>query len=147
MAWTGTSPFAIGVAIALFALRMFAITAFYHRYFSHRAFRTTRGWQFVFAVLGAAAVQRGPLWWAAHHRRHHAHSDQPNDTHSARQDGFLWSHMGWFLVRENFATRTRLVRDLARERGGLQRFFQDCVIGLARRRLDRELAPGSDVEP
>jgi len=112
--WTGASAFAVGLAVALFAVRMFAITAFYHRYFSHRAFRTTRGWQFVFAVLGATAVQRGPLWWAAHHRHHHAHSDQPGDAHSALQDGFLWSHMGWFLARENFATRTRLVRDLAR---------------------------------
>jgi len=112
--WTGTSALAVGLAVGLFALRMFAITAFYHRYFSHRAFRTTRGWQFVFAVLGASAVQRGPLWWAAHHRHHHVHSDQPGDAHSARQDGFLWSHMGWFLARENFPTRTRLVRDLAR---------------------------------
>ena len=112
--WTGWSPFAIGTAVALYAVRMFAITAFYHRYFSHRAFRTSRFWQFVFAVIGAAAVQRGPLWWAAHHRHHHAHSDRPEDAHSALQDGFLWSHMGWFLARQNFPTRSHLVRDLAR---------------------------------
>ena len=112
--WTGWSPFAVAVAVALYAVRMFAITAFYHRYFSHRAFRASRGWQFIFAVLGASAVQRGPLWWAAHHRHHHAHSDKPGDAHSALQDGFLWSHMGWFLARENFATRDHLVRDLAR---------------------------------
>ena len=111
---TGWSPFAAGLAVALFALRMFAITAFYHRYFSHRTFRTSRAWQFVFAVLGASAVQRGPLWWAAHHRHHHVHSDRPQDPHSALQHGFLRSHMGWFLARENFATRTRLVRDLSR---------------------------------
>ena len=112
--WTGWSPFAVGTAVALYAIRMFAITAFYHRYFSHRAFRTSRFWQFVFAVIGAAAVQRGPLWWAAHHRHHHAHSDRPEDSHSALQDGFLWSHMGWFLARQNFPTRSHLVRDLAR---------------------------------
>jgi stearoyl-CoA desaturase (delta-9 desaturase) len=112
--WTGWSPFAVAIAVALYAARMFAITAFYHRYFSHRAFRASRGWQFVFAVLGASAVQRGPLWWAAHHRHHHAHSDKPGDAHSARQDGWLWSHMGWFLARENFATRTHLIRDFAR---------------------------------
>ena len=112
--WTGWSAFAVAVAIGLYVVRMFAITAFYHRYFSHRTFRTSRGWQFVFAVLGAAAMQRGPLWWAAHHRHHHAYSDQPGDAHSVRQDGFLWSHMGWFLARENFATRSHLVRDLAR---------------------------------
>ena len=112
--WTGWSPFAVTVAAALYVVRMFAVTAFYHRYFSHRSFRASRAWQFGFAVLGATAVQRGPLWWAAHHRRHHAHSDRPGDAHSARQDGFLWSHMGWFLARENFATRMHLVRDLAR---------------------------------
>lgn len=112
--WTGWSAFAVGTAIVLYAVRMFAITAFYHRYFSHRAFRTSRFWQFVFAVVGAAAVQRGPLWWAAHHRHHHRHSDLPDDAHSAVQDGFLWSHMGWFLARQNFPTRSHLVRDLAR---------------------------------
>ena len=112
--WVGWSWFAVAVAALLYAVRMFAITAFYHRYFAHRAFRASRGWQFAFAVLGASAVQRGPLWWAAHHRHHHAHSDKPGDAHSALQDGFLWSHMGWFLARENFATRSHLIRDLAR---------------------------------
>jgi stearoyl-CoA desaturase (delta-9 desaturase) len=112
--WTGTSPLAVALAAALFGVRMFAITAFYHRYFSHRAFRTSRAAQFAFALLGSAAVQRGPLWWASHHRHHHAHSDRPTDQHSARQHGFLWSHVGWFLARGNFATRHERVTDLAR---------------------------------
>jgi stearoyl-CoA desaturase (delta-9 desaturase) len=112
--WTGVSTSALTVAIALYAVRMFAITAFYHRYFSHRTFRTSRVAQFLFAALGASAVQRGPLWWAAHHRHHHAHSDEPSDQHSARQHGFAWSHVGWFLSRENFATRSHLVTDLDR---------------------------------
>ncbi len=112
--WTGTSTVAVGIAVSLFLVRMFAITAFFHRYFSHRAFRTSRGAQFVFALLGASAVQRGPLWWAAHHRHHHAHADRPEDCHSPQVGGFWWSHVGWFLVRENFATRLRLVPDLAR---------------------------------
>ncbi|MET0659179.1 MAG: acyl-CoA desaturase, partial [Steroidobacteraceae bacterium] len=74
--WVGVSPIALTVALVSYMLRMFAVTAFYHRYFSHRAFKTKRALQFVFAVLGASAVQRGPLWWAAHHRHHHAHADQ-----------------------------------------------------------------------
>ncbi len=127
----GWSPFAVGVAVALYALRMFAITGFYHRYFSHRAFRTSRGMQFLFALLGAAAVQRGPLWWASHHRHHHANSDNASDQHSPQQHGFLWSHIGWFLSRANFATRGELVRDLARypELRFLDRF--DIVVPLA----------------
>ena len=112
--WTGTSAVAVATAVALFWLRMFAITAFYHRYFSHRAFSTSRAAQFLFAVLGATAVQRGPLWWAAHHRRHHAEADGQADAHSPKVHGFLWSHVGWFLARENFATREKLVPDLAR---------------------------------
>ncbi len=112
--FVGISFTAVAVAIGLYALRMFAITAFYHRYFAHRAFKTSRPLQFVFAVLGATAVQRGPLWWAAHHRHHHANADRPLDSHSPKQHGFLWSHMGWFLSRANFPTKTHLVRDLAR---------------------------------
>jgi stearoyl-CoA desaturase (Delta-9 desaturase) len=112
--WVGVSATAIAVAAGLYALRLFAVTGFYHRYFSHRAYRTSRAAQFVFAVLGAAATQRGPLWWASHHRHHHRHADTENDAHSARQHGFAWSHTGWFLACGNFSTRMALVPDLAR---------------------------------
>lgn len=111
--WVGVSAAAVGVAIALYALRMFAITAFYHRYFAHHAFRTGRVAQCVFALLGASAAQRGPLWWASHHRHHHVHSDQPQDSHSALQHGFAWSHLGWFMADGNFRTRTELVKSFA----------------------------------
>lgn len=110
--WVGSSPTAVIVATVLYAARMFAITGFYHRYFSHRAFRASRGAQFAFAVLGASAVQRGPLWWASHHRHHHAHADTGADAHSPRHAGALWAHCGWFLARDNFATRNEWVKDL-----------------------------------
>lgn len=109
--WVGYSSIAVAAALILYAVRMFAITGFYHRYFSHRSFRTSRPAQFVFAVLGAAAVQRGPIWWSAHHRHHHARADEEDDVHSPVRHGFLWSHMGWFLSQANFATRTGLVND------------------------------------
>jgi len=112
--WVGVSAGAVGVAFGLYALRMFAITAFYHRYFAHQAFRTGRAMQFVFALLGASAAQRGPLWWASHHRHHHVHADEPADSHSALRHGFAWSHLGWFMARENFAVREELVKSLAR---------------------------------
>ena len=111
--WVGYSATAVLVAVFLYAARMFAITAFYHRFFSHRTFKTSRFAQFVFAVLGNSAAQRGPLWWAAHHRHHHRHSDLEEDTHSPRQHGFLWSHMFWFTSRSNFRTRHELVRDFS----------------------------------
>ncbi len=109
----GWSPVALGVAIALYWLRMFGITAFYHRYFSHRAFRTGRVVQFLGAVLAASATQRGPLWWAAHHRQHHRHTDTDRDAHSPHAHGFWWSHVFWFTTRENFATDLHQVRDFA----------------------------------
>ena len=114
--WVGWSWTAVGVAVALYWIRAFAITAFYHRYFSHRTFRTSRFLQFLYAVLGASAVQRGPLWWAAHHRLHHRNSDRPEDVHSPHQHGFWWSHMGWITAPANFPTRLDAVPDLVRYR-------------------------------
>ena len=111
--WVGFSWFALCFAIALYVLRMFAITGFYHRYFSHKAFRTSRAFQFVLAVMGATAVQRGPLWWASHHRHHHAYSDEHKDSHSPLQHGFLWSHLGWFLASRNFKTQSHRVKEFA----------------------------------
>lgn len=131
--WVGWSPFAVSVAVVLYVVRMFAITGLYHRYFSHRAFKTSRLGQFLFALLGACAVQRGPLWWAAHHRHHHRHSDTEHDRHSPLQHGFLWSHMGWFMSRSNFATNLRAVSDLAKfpELRFLDRFDALVAICLA----------------
>jgi stearoyl-CoA desaturase (delta-9 desaturase) len=111
------APFAwrwLALAAALYAVRMFAITAGYHRYFSHRAYRTSRAFQLLLAVLGTTAVQKGPLWWAAHHRDHHRHSDGPEDVHSPLQRGFWWSHVGWILSERHDRTKVEGVRDLAR---------------------------------
>ncbi len=128
--WVGWSPLAVAVAVLAYWVRMFAVTAFYHRYFSHRTFRTSRLVQFLFAVLGSAAAQRGPLWWAGHHRHHHRHSDTDGDLHSPREHGFWWSHMLWITTRSNFPTRLYNVSDLARfpELRVLDRF--DVIIPL-----------------
>lgn len=112
--WVEASWFAVAVAVALYAVRMFAITGFYHRYFSHKAFKTSRPVQFVFAAIGASSVQRGPLWWAAHHRHHHRVTDTPADPHSPGQHGFWWSHMGWFLTPRGFRTNWDAIPDLRR---------------------------------
>ncbi len=112
--YVGWSAFAVTMAIVLYLIRMFAITAFYHRYFSHKAFKTSRIMQFIFAALGATAIQRGALWWAAHHRIHHATADKETDQHSPKRHGFLWSHTGWFLARSNFKTRQNDIKDFAK---------------------------------
>ena len=107
----GVSAAAVVVAVGLYLSRMFFVTAFYHRYFSHRAFSAGRVMQFVMAILGATAGQRGPLWWAAHHRDHHLKADSAHDPHSPAHCGVLFSHTLWFLTRGSFHTRTRRVRD------------------------------------
>ena len=112
--WVGYSGFAIGFALFMFLFRMFAVTAFYHRYFSHKSFKTSRFMQFVFGVLGNTTIQRGPIWWASHHRWHHRVSDQPEDPHSPKQYGLFWSHMGWFMSKAHFAPRLELVKDLVK---------------------------------
>jgi len=112
--WVGVSGVAVAVAAGLYAARMFAITAFYHRYFSHRSFKTSRVVQWLGAAVACSAGQRGPLWWAAHHRHHHKHSDQDEDLHSPSLVGLLRSHMGWFLTRNGFTLHERYVRDWMR---------------------------------
>lgn len=132
--WVEVSVTAVIVSLVLYALRMFAITGFYHRYFAHKAFKTSRLIQFIFAFLGATAAQRGPLWWASHHRHHHAYSDKLQDAHSPVQHGFIWSHLGWFLANKNFVTDTERVKDLNQypELRFLDRFdaFAPIVLGL-----------------
>ena len=112
--WVGGSWFAIWTAVALYFLRMFAVTGIYHRYFSHKTYSTSRFGQFLLALFAATTVQRGALWWAYHHRHHHQHSDEPADAHSPHVHGFLWSHIGWITSRRNFPTDYSKIRDLAR---------------------------------
>ena len=112
--WTGVPATAVWVGIFLYWLRMFGITGGYHRYFSHRSFKTSRGLQLCFAILGTASIQKGPLWWASTHRKHHKYSDTPSDVHSPIQRGFWYSHIGWILSQEHVETDMRLIKDFAR---------------------------------
>ena len=112
--WTGITPTALALCAALYLIRVFAVTAGYHRYFSHRSYRTSRATQFVLAVLCQSTTQRGVLWWAAIHRHHHLHSDTELDVHSRRQHGFWYAHMGWIFARSNDKPDYALVQDLAR---------------------------------
>ncbi|HYC89963.1 MAG TPA: acyl-CoA desaturase [Thermoanaerobaculia bacterium] len=126
--WSWTS---VAIAAALYLVRMFGITGIYHRYFSHRTFRTSRAAQFVFALIAASSAQRGPLWWAANHREHHRASDTEGDPHSPLRVGFFRAHAGWFMSSRFYATNYRRIQDFARfpELVWLNRF--DSVVPLA----------------
>ena len=128
----------LGLLVGVFAVRMFAVTAGYHRYFSHRTFRTGRVFQFLLAALAVTSVQKGVLWWAAHHRDHHRFSDTPRDVHSPVQRGFWWSHVGWILSTQHGGTDTERIKDFNRfpelrwlERWHLLPFITLCVVAFA----------------
>jgi len=114
-------PFVVGISwtsvvvcLLLYYVRMFFITGFYHRYFSHRTFRTSRWFQFAMAFAGTTAAQKGPLWWSAWHREHHKYSDTLEDVHSAKQHGLWWSHAGWILCDKYHHTKKKFVGDFKR---------------------------------
>jgi stearoyl-CoA desaturase (Delta-9 desaturase) len=130
---TGWSWSGLALALALYYGRMFFLTAAFHRYFAHRSFKTSRPFQLVLAIGGTLCAQKGPLWWAAHHRRHHRFSDGPRDVHSPRQRGFWWSHVGWILGPDHEQTDLDAIRDFASypELRWLNRHYLVAPIALA----------------
>jgi len=102
------------LALALYFVRMFGVTGGYHRYFAHRTYKAGRVVQFLLAFLAQTSAQKGALWWASHHRLHHAKSDQEGDVHSVKIDGFFWSHVGWILTKEHEDTDEDRIRDLVK---------------------------------
>ena len=111
--FTGVTRFDVLLCIGLYSARMFFITGVYHRYFAHRSYKMGRVMQFLMAFGGTLAVQKGPLWWAAHHRHHHKYSDETNDVHSPLK-GLFWSHMGWIMCRKFQPTQLQLIQDFAK---------------------------------
>src|SRR6266446_2738450 len=111
--WTGITWQSVAICAALYWLRIFAIGAGYHRYFSHRAYATSRAFQFVLAVLSQSTAQKSVLWWAAKHRHHHLHSDTEHDVHSPRHKGFFYSHLGWIFARKHDKTDLVKIADFA----------------------------------
>jgi len=109
LSWRGAA-----LCLALYLPRMFFVTGGYHRYFSHRSYKTSRWFQFVLAFGAEMTAQKGVLWWAAHHRLHHKLSDEPGDLHSVKQSGFWWSHVGWILARDLESTEVARIRDFSK---------------------------------
>jgi stearoyl-CoA desaturase (delta-9 desaturase) len=112
--WMDVSVWDFVMCFGLYVVRMFGVTAGYHRYFSHKTYKMGRVMQFLMALLAMSGAQKGVLWWASHHRHHHKHSDDEHDVHSPRQKGFWYSHVGWILDPKWEVTREESVRDLSR---------------------------------
>jgi stearoyl-CoA desaturase (Delta-9 desaturase) len=134
VAIAGWSWSAVALSAAIYFVFMFGITAGYHRYFAHRSYKTSRAFQFILALIGTFTLQKGVLWWAAHHRRHHRESDQEGDVHSPVQRGFYWAHMGWIMAEDYMETDWDGIKDMARYpelRWLNQHFILPCVVGCA----------------
>ncbi|MCB0320874.1 MAG: acyl-CoA desaturase [Bdellovibrionales bacterium] len=112
--WTGATFFDWALCFSLYVIRMFFVTAGYHRYFSHRTYQTSRIFQFILAFMAETSAQKGILWWSANHRLHHKYSDTPKDPHSMKIYGFWYSHLGWILGPDYKESRWDLVRDLVK---------------------------------
>jgi stearoyl-CoA desaturase (Delta-9 desaturase) len=112
--WSGITWQAVAIGVGLYWLRIFAIGAGYHRLFSHRAYSTSRAFQFILAFIAQSSAQKSVLWWASKHRHHHLHSDTEHDVHSPRHKGFLYSHVGWIFTPKHESTDLTKVADLAR---------------------------------
>ena len=104
----------LGLLLAMYVMRMFGVTAGYHRYFSHRSYKLNRFSQFLLAVLAQSSGQKSVLWWAAHHRRHHRHSDKQPDVHSPGLRGFWWAHAGWVISNDYDNYDPGLIRDFGK---------------------------------
>ncbi len=131
--WTGVTWGALVLGVALYWLRIFGIGAGYHRYFSHRAYETSRAFQFVLAALSQSTAQKSVLWWAAKHRDHHLFSDTELDVHSPRRTGFVYSHLGWIFDRRHEATNLDRIGDFAQypELRWLHRYELTPAVALA----------------
>jgi stearoyl-CoA desaturase (Delta-9 desaturase) len=131
--WSGVTAEAVWLAVALYWVRMFAVTGAYHRYFSHRTYKTSRAFQFVLAVLAQTTTQKSVIWWAAKHRHHHKHTDTTEDVHSPRHFGFWYSHFGWIFSKQHSDAALDTVQDLTRypELMWLHRFEQAPAVALA----------------
>ena len=112
--WTGVHATDLIIAAGLYALRMFGVSAGYHRYFAHRSFKTSRAFAFFLAFLAQSSAQRGILWWAGNHRQHHRFSDTDKDVHSPALSGFWHAHFGWFFTDAHRDTDLAAVPDLAK---------------------------------
>jgi stearoyl-CoA desaturase (delta-9 desaturase) len=124
LAWrTGIGAVEIGTLGAMYAITTAAITVGFHRHIAHRAFRATRATRMILAIAGSMAAQGPVIYWAANHRRHHAHADQPGDPHSPYVDGprsagpfrgLVHAHVGWLFAHE-ITDCARYAPDLLRD--------------------------------
>jgi len=118
--WLFAWPSVIACVAGIYVFGSLGINIGFHRLLTHRGFACPRWLERSLTVLGSCCWQGTPMNWVAIHRMHHQYSDENDDPHSPKQDGFFWSHMGWFMVYDpkiwSISTYDRYARDLFRDR-------------------------------
>lgn len=107
---SGYSFTALITFLILYLARLFVITGFYHRYYSHQSYQTSRWLQFILTLIGTSAGQQGPLSWATSHITHHQHADTRGDPHSPVLTSGLYAHIGWLMQKDALPTNDKLVK-------------------------------------
>src|SRR4051795_3144376 len=120
LGWHDLVVFAI-----LYATTGLGVTVGFHRLFTHRSFKTTRGVRAALAIAGSMAIEGPIISWVADHRKHHAFSDQPGDPHSPHVEhghgiggalrGLAHAHVGWLFVHTHRGRKTRYAPDLLKD--------------------------------
>ncbi len=130
--------------VVLYLMTGIGTSVGFHRFFTHRSFKTSRSLKVGLGILGSMAVQGPVMDWAATHRCHHEVADQPGDPHSPHFDGdrhedglfrgLFHAHLGWMLSAQEGANPERYIPDLLADDDvrWLQRTFLVWVgLGLA----------------
>lgn len=129
--YTGVSTIALNIAILMYFVRGMGITIGFHRYFSHKSFKTNRFFQFILGFWGSLANEGGVLWWSSHHRNHHQNSDNPKDLHSPIAHSFFHSHLGWMWSASCVEKNKTRCNDLSKfpEIKFLNKYYGAIVLG------------------
>lgn len=100
------------LAFAYYLMSCISISLGYHRYLSHRAYKTILPLKILFLLFAPAALANSALWWCSEHRRHHQYTDTDKDPYNIKQ-GFWYAHITWACYKplEDFSNVTDLMRD------------------------------------
>lgn len=90
----------ITMIVMVFAIGT-AISAGYHRLFSHRAYQASWVVRFMWLVLASASFENSALKWSSDHRIHHQHADDEEKDPYAISKGFWFAHWVWVMKSTN----------------------------------------------
>jgi stearoyl-CoA desaturase (delta-9 desaturase) len=129
------------VFVIMYMLTGLGVTVGFHRYLTHRSFKTGKTVRATLGILGSAAIEGPVISWVADHRKHHAFSDKEGDPHSPHVgheggwkgalQGLVHAHLGWLFIHTQRGSRKRYAPDLVKDPviSWVDRWFLAWAIG------------------